>query len=104
MLPASDRRNPCPRGTKTLTRAFFSATDGIPESERGPVIKATLVAVRDQLKEDWEKVKAAKAKATVKPTKTPSAVRRKPAAAAPKKQRVIAAKGKSARAGNHFFP
>jgi hypothetical protein len=87
-----------PRGTKTLTQAFFSAADGIPESQRGPVIKAALVAIRGQLKEDREKVKVAKAKATVKAAKAPSAVRPKPAAAAPKKQRVIAAKGKSAKA------
>ena len=87
-----------PRGTKTLTQAFFSAADGIPESQRGPVIKAALGAIRGQLKDDREKVKIAKAKATVKATKTPSTVRAKPAAAAPKKQRVIAAKGKSAKA------
>ena len=87
-----------PRGTKTLTQAFFSAADGIPESQRAAVVKAALAAIRDQLKEDREKVKVAKAKAQVKATKTPGAVRPKPAAAAPKKQRVIAAKGKSAKA------
>jgi hypothetical protein len=87
-----------PRGTKTLTQAFFSAADGIPESQRDAVVKAALAAIRDQLKEDREKVKVAKAKAQVKATKTPGAVRPKPVAAAPKKQRVIAAKGKSAKA------
>jgi hypothetical protein len=87
-----------PRGTKTLTQAFFSAAAGIPEIQRDAVVKAALAAIRDQLKEDREKVKVAKAKATVKATKTSSAVRPKPAAAAPKKQRVIASKGKSAKA------
>jgi hypothetical protein len=86
-----------PRGTKTLTQAFFSAAAGIPESQRDAVVKAALAAIRDQLKEDREKVKVAKAKAKVKATKTPSVVRPKPPAAAPKKQRVIAAKGKSAK-------
>jgi hypothetical protein len=84
-----------PRGTKTLTHAFFSAADGIPESQRGAVVKAALAAIRDQLKEDREKMKVAKAKATVKGTKTPSAVRPKSAAAAPKKERVIASKDRS---------
>jgi len=85
-----------PRGTKTLTQAFFSAADGIPESQRGAVVKAALAAIRDQLKQDREKVKVAKAK--VRGAKTPSAVRSKLAAVAPKRQPVIAAKGKSGKA------
>jgi hypothetical protein len=85
-----------PRGTKTLTQAFFSAADGIPESQRGAVVKAALAAIRDQLKEDREKVKVAKAK--VRGAKTPGAIRPKLAAVAPKRQPVVAAKGKSGKA------
>jgi hypothetical protein len=51
-----------PRGTKTLTQAFFSAAAAIPEIQCDAVVKAALAAIRDQLKEDQEKVKATKAK------------------------------------------
>jgi hypothetical protein len=81
-----------PRGTKTLTQAFFSAADGIPEIQRAAVVKAALAAIRDQLKDDREKVKVAKAKAKVKAAKTSSAVGPKLAVAAPKKQPVTAPK------------
>ena len=52
-----------PRGTKTLTQAFFSAADSIPEEQRAPVVKAALAAIRDQVKDDREKSRAATAKA-----------------------------------------
>jgi hypothetical protein len=87
-----------PRGTKTLTQAFFSAAAGIPEIQRSVVVKAALAAIRDQLNEDRERVKATKAKAKLKTAKTPNTARPKVAATAPQKQRVIAAKGKSAKA------
>jgi hypothetical protein len=87
-----------PRGTKTLTQAFFSAADGIPEIQRAAVVKAALAAIRDQLKDDREKVKVAKAKAKVKAAKTPSTVEPKLAVAAPKKQPVTALKGIPAKA------
>jgi hypothetical protein len=81
-----------PRGTKTLTQAFFSAADGIPEIQRAAAVKAALAAIRDQLKGDREKVKVAKAKAKVKAAKPSSAVGPKLAVAAPKKQPVTAPK------------
>jgi hypothetical protein len=52
-----------PRGTKTLTQAFFGAADAIPEAQRAAVVKATLTAIRNELKADREKAAAAKAKA-----------------------------------------
>ena len=55
-----------PRGTKTLTQAFFMAADSIAEAQRPEVVKAALAAIRDQLKEVQEKAKAAKAKAKMK--------------------------------------
>jgi hypothetical protein len=61
MKAASTAR--APRGTKTLTQAFFSAADEIPEAQRDGVIKAAIAAIRDQLKDSRDKAKAAKAKA-----------------------------------------
>ena len=62
-----------PRGTKTLTQAFFAAADSIPEAQRNAVVKAALLAIRDQLKVDREREQAAKAKA--KETDKAAAVR-----------------------------
>ncbi len=87
-----------PGGTKTLTQAFFSAAEGIPEIQRAAVVKATLAVIRDQLKDDREKVKVAKAKAKAKAAKTPNAVGRKLTVATPKTQPVIASKGILAKA------
>ena len=83
-----------PRGTKTLTQAFFTAADGIPEAQRADVIKAAVAAIRDQLKDDREKAKVAKAKAKAKAGKAPVASGGKAAASSPKKQPVGASKGK----------
>jgi hypothetical protein len=52
-----------PRGTRVLTQAFFSAAEEIPEGQRGAVVKAALVLIRDTLKEAREKAKVAKDKA-----------------------------------------
>jgi hypothetical protein len=87
-----------PRGTKTLTQAFFSAADEIPETQRDAVVKAALAAIRDQLKDDRDTAKLAKAKAKVKAGKAPTAVRPKLAAPAPKKQPVAALMGKKTKA------
>ncbi len=62
------------------------------------MVKAALAAIRDQLKDDREKVKVTKAKAKVKAAGTSSAVRPKLAPAAPKRQPAIAAKGMSEKA------
>src|SRR5713226_7825748 len=87
-----------PRGTKTLTQAFFSAADGIPEAQRGAVVKAALASIRDQLKDDREKAKVAKAKTKVKVGKTTTAGGPKAAARAPTKRPVAASGGKKAKA------
>jgi hypothetical protein len=44
-----------PRGTKVLAKAFFTAAEEFPEARRLDVIKAALVAIRDQLKVAREK-------------------------------------------------
>jgi hypothetical protein len=81
-----------------LTQAFFSAAEGIPEAQRAPVVKAALAAIRDQLKEDREKTKVAKAKAKVKAGKTSTAGRPKITGPAPKEQSAVASKGKTSTA------
>jgi hypothetical protein len=58
-----------PRGTKTLTQAFFSAADDIPADRRDAVVKAAVAAIRDTLKQASEKAKATRAKTkTSRPT------------------------------------
>jgi hypothetical protein len=69
-----------PRGTKTLTQAFFSAADSVPEAQRDAVVKAALAAIRDELKADKAKAKMARAKARSKPVRTTAA---KPTASKP---------------------
>jgi hypothetical protein len=66
-----------PRGTKTLTQAFFSAAESIPDAQRLAVVKAALAAIRDQIKNDREKSRAATAKARARAS---TARARKPAA------------------------
>jgi hypothetical protein len=62
-----------PRGTKTLTQAFFSAADSVPEAQRAAVVKAALAAIRDELRNTRDKAKIAKAKARAKSAKRPAA-------------------------------
>src|SRR3954468_11322174 len=77
-----------PRGTRTLTQAFFSAAEEIPDGQRDGVVKAAFAAIRDTLKEAREKAKTAKTKAKAdKPSRGRTA---KPARAT----RVSAAKGR----------
>jgi hypothetical protein len=68
-----------PRGTKTLTKAFFEAALEIPENVRGNVVKASLALIRETLKGNREKATATKAKA--KPANEVKAIK-----AAPKKR------------------
>jgi hypothetical protein len=63
MAKAETTRAKAPRGTRNVTAAFFSALDAIPEDSRAAVAKAAHAAIRDQLKAQREKAKAAKAKA-----------------------------------------
>ena len=86
-----------PRGTKSVTQAFFEALDGIPDSQQAAVISAALAGIRDEVKARHLKRRenAAKAKAkavakkaaakkaapAVRGTKATPATRRSPAAA-----------------------
>jgi hypothetical protein len=58
----SDR---APRGTKILSKAFFSAADEFPAAQRPAVIKAALALISDELKA--ARTKAATAKKSAKP-------------------------------------
>jgi hypothetical protein len=95
-------RTRAPRGTKTVTHAFFEALDGIAASQQKAVAAAALASIRDELKTQRAKTKAATAKAKTKAkapagrvapaprvNKAATAARRAPAAgrkqAAPKK-------------------
>jgi hypothetical protein len=66
-----------PRGTKTLAKAFFTAADEVPATQRDAVIKAALVTIRDEMKASRVKATAAKratkivAKAPAKKAVTP---------------------------------
>src|SRR5579863_8320503 len=48
-MAVSDTRTRAPRGTKTLTQAFFSALAEIPEERRDEVAKAAQSAIREEL-------------------------------------------------------
>ncbi len=50
--PAATR---LPRGTGSVTRAFFAALDTVPDTMRGAVAKAAQGAIRDELKRRLEK-------------------------------------------------
>ena len=49
MAISESMRTRAPRGTKTLTRAFFSALAEIPEDRRDSVAKAAQSAIREEL-------------------------------------------------------
>ncbi len=48
-MAISETRTRAPRGTKTLTQAFFSALSEIPEDRRDAVAKAAQSAIREEL-------------------------------------------------------
>jgi hypothetical protein len=63
--------NRVPRGTKNLMKAFFDAADEIPEGQRDSVVRAAMSGIRDELKADREKAKAAKVKTRLAAAKAP---------------------------------
>jgi hypothetical protein len=48
-MAMSEERTRAPRGTKTLTQAFFSALAEIPEERRDAVARAAQSAIREEL-------------------------------------------------------
>jgi hypothetical protein len=80
-----------PRGTKTLTAAFFAAAKDVPDNQRDVVVKAALAAISDQLKDDRLQAKAANARAKMKSGKVASSL-------TAKKPPVVAAKRRKATA------
>jgi hypothetical protein len=62
MAISDTTRSRAPRGTKTLTQAFFSALADIPEDRRDAVARAAQSAIREELQ-------ARRVKKTGKPTR-----------------------------------
>jgi hypothetical protein len=60
-----------PRGTGTLKRAFYDAARHIPEDKRGEIIKAAIASIRDDLRAETDKARAARQKARVAAGKKP---------------------------------
>ena len=58
--PAAARQR-APRGARSISQAFFTALDSIPEARRMEVGKAAQAAIRDKLKLLGRKTKAAAA-------------------------------------------
>jgi hypothetical protein len=74
-----------PRGTKSVTQAFFEALDGIPDSQQAAVISAALAGIRDEVKarhlKRRENAAKAKAKAVAKKAAAKKAAAKKAAPA-----------------------
>jgi hypothetical protein len=103
MAKADTMTTRAPRGSKPVSAAFFTALESIPDASRAAVAKAALAMIRDEIKNQRDKLKAmaAAAKAKAKASKPVVAKRaakkavaakatapvkrrpRKPAAAAP---------------------
>ena len=62
MLKADTAPARAPRGTKSVSQAFFAALESIPEASRSAVAKAAQTMIRDEIKTRREKLKAAAAK------------------------------------------
>jgi hypothetical protein len=60
-----------PRGTKTLSQAFFTAAAALNEDKRPAAIKAALTSIRLEMKAKELKARAAKAKARAAAGKPP---------------------------------
>lgn len=56
-------RTRAPRGTKSVSDAFFAALRDIPEARRTDVARAAQIAIRDELKVMRDKAKAAATRA-----------------------------------------
>ncbi len=61
MANSETPRGRAPRGTKTVTDAFFAALHAVPEPRQAEVAKAAQTAIRDLLKLARDKAKAARA-------------------------------------------
>ena len=85
MAPKADVRTRAPRGTKTVTQAFFAALDEIPDGQQAVVGAAALAGIRDELKERRAKNKGTATKArTRSPAKQTAAAKAPPARGARK--------------------
>ncbi len=75
-------RTRAPRGTKSVTQAFFNALHEIPDMRRAEVARAAQLAIRDGLKGARERAKtmAQKANATKVAVRAPTKTRRRSAA------------------------
>jgi hypothetical protein len=85
MAIKTDVRARAPRGTKTLTHAFFEALDGVPADQQKAVAAAALAGIRDELKAQRLKVRDAASKRKTK-AKAPARTKATPA----RKKKVVA--------------
>jgi hypothetical protein len=84
----SQARTRAPRGTKSVSDAFFAALLAIPEARQTEVARAAQIAIRDELKVMRDRARAAASKAkqrvaapapkTRGPARTKPAVAKKP--------------------------
>jgi hypothetical protein len=94
MVNSDMARSRAPRGTKSVTDAFFAALHELPEFRQSDVAKAAQIAIRDALKLARDKAKAAKLSARVRVAPAAKKMRAKPIA---KKAAPVAKKSVSAR-------
>jgi hypothetical protein len=83
MVNSDTARSRAPRGTKSVTDAFFSALHELPEIRQGEVAKAAQIAIRDALKLARDKAKAAKLSARARVAPAAKKMRAKPMAKKP---------------------
>ncbi|HEY2132036.1 MAG TPA: hypothetical protein VGH36_03535 [Acetobacteraceae bacterium] len=80
MANSDTARSRAPRGTKSVTDAFFSALHELPEIRQSEVAKAAQIAIRDVLKLARDKAKAAKLAARARVAPAGKKMRAKPIA------------------------
>ena len=86
-----------PRGAKPVSQAFFTALESVPEATRAAVAKAAQAMIRDEIKMQREKARAAAAKEKArKPVAAKTAKTAKPAKTATAAKKPAAVKSKAA--------
>jgi hypothetical protein len=55
VVDTTPMRQRAPRGSRTVSQAFFAALDAIPEGRRKEVAKAAQAAIREELKSKLRK-------------------------------------------------
>lgn len=95
MAIKDDVRARAPRGTKTVTQAFFVALDDVPEPQQAAVATAALTGIRDALKARKLKAKEAAARTKARAPAKAKAASGRAAKAAPAARRAPPAPGRA---------